>query len=149
MNIDDVAAFPISFVAYTNMHPTHFRSTDAGRFVGCVSASAVGHSSARSLFPTVAFQDGAVIIHNLCVADAYRKHGVGKRLIRSVMNKVGPSAPLYLCISKGGGVHNEDIDAVFCDRVARLRSTYARLGFAQEQEAARAVLMRYRPSGTL
>jgi GNAT superfamily N-acetyltransferase len=157
MKLDAIAAEPHAFVAITDLEPDGATPVAAPpAFVGCVSAGLVSKSGTIArLFPSVAQRPGAeadLVLSNLCVADAYRKDGVGRRLIDAVLSLGAPRT--YLLISRAGeGSADEDVAETFAARVSRLRETYRKLGFAPPPEfpdgceCAQAVLLcRVEPS---
>jgi GNAT superfamily N-acetyltransferase len=135
LTLDHLVSQPLALVAVAE---AGFRGDLRERFVGCVSAApAVSHH----LFPHRAFEPGSFLLSNLCVADAYRKEGVGRRLIDAVRERATP-APTYLLVAKRGEQSTDpDVAAAFRDRVPRLRSTYDRMGFRPCDECDDAFLM--------
>ena len=137
MDLESMLHMPHAFVAIA----TH-ASDPRQHFVGCVSAMDARHSVATSLFPHHPFCDGALVLGNLCVADAYRKHGVGRSLVNRILETRTPE--VYLLIARGEDSPNPAVVATFRDRVNRLRSTYHRLDFEPMCDCSRAILLRHR-----
>lgn len=114
-------------------------------FVGCVSASRV---RSHALFPSYAFEQGAVLLSNLCVSNEYRGQGVGRELVERVLSSAkevsGPSPIVYLLISRTGMQSSDPkIASEFENRVERLEETYRRLSFRPVATQRLATLMRW------
>lgn len=139
LHLDMLLMQPHVYVAVTDLDPDGATRLDEDTFVGCVSAS---HSSSigQRLFPETVIQSPDLMLSNLCVAEAYRKHGIGRRLVETIVNLRAPNT--YLLIArKGERSDDPHVRSAFRDRVARLRSTYARLGFEQRCQCDDAALM--------
>lgn len=116
-------------------------------FVGCVSASRV-HTGIRVRYePEYHFSEpcsNSYMISNLCVDGAYRKRGVGKRLIDAVADRVR-GHPCYLQVAKHvpdpSLPQNGDCVQAFDARVPRLFHTYDALGFTPVAESSIAHLL--------
>ena len=149
MNVDQLLATN-TFVAVDEAPGPHVR------FVGCVSVSTV---CLHHRYPSHTFPQNAFMVSNLCVAEAYRKHGLGKRLIYHAVAEHhrscghGTAFPMsgttYMQIalhdartSPLSGRANEDCTRVFDRRVERLLATYAALGFVPVDRCNRAILLR-------
>lgn len=143
MQIDMLCASPHAFVAVCGTCP---RGTPLAEeaFVGCVSAAPACGGMVAQLFPHVTLAPGALVLSNLCVADAYRGHGLGRKLVQAVLDVGAPET--YLLIARTGVGHaNPDVAAAFADRVPRLQETYRKLRFHQVCECSTAALLRYHP----
>lgn len=128
-----------AFVAISDISPDGFRETDtAYRFVGCISADDGPHP----FFPQLS--SGSLVISNLCVASPYRRFGVGKRLIQTILDGYEPEK-CYLLVAKNMQTENADMHTVFEKRVRRLLNTYNRLSFVPVCERSGAFLLQYRP----
>ena len=86
------------------------------------------------------------MLSNLCVADLYRGHGVGRMLVDAVLAL--PYSAVYLMIAVHGLQRRDERQIVraFEARVSRLQKTYERLAFFEAGRCDRAILM-CRPCG--
>lgn len=120
-------------------HPFVALDATSGAFVGCATADLV-HSVHRQSFHAYPFEPDALMLSNLCVSASHRKCGAGRALVESVL-AVGPPSGTYLLIDQTGTLPSSSIDepvhTTMADRVARLRTTYARLHFYPVAECRR------------
>lgn len=145
LKLDMLLTQPHAVVAIADVTPDEAQPLAREAFVGCVSAAPPAPLSlCPRLFPDHPFDVRTdLVLSNLCVADAYRrsKHGVGKRLIRHILQQ---GKRTYLLVSKAGERHADpEVEQAFATRVPRLRETYPRLGFRILDECEQAILMRY------
>lgn len=126
------------------LQPHAYAAVDqTGAFVGCVSAAPLASETLRRLFPHYSPPFGSLLLSNLCVAEAYRKEGVGRRLVDAVRAQAG--SVVHLLVARHGERSaSPDVAAAFAVRVPRLRATYAHMGFDAVDECDDAVLMRSR-----
>ena len=130
LTLESMLSQPRAIVAVADVG---FRGAAHSRFVGCVSAA-----PAQSwLFPRHIFEPGSTLVSNLCVSNAYRKEGVGRRLMDAVR---APDAPTYLLVAKPPSGASSDVRAAFESRVPRLRNTYHKLGFHECDQCESALL---------
>ena len=140
LQLDMLLASPHAFVAVADVAPDGVTRLDEDAFVGCVSAGPVRGSMATRLFPHCDACERALCLSNLCVADAYRGHGLGRKLVQAILQLGAPRT--YLLIARGGERHPDpDVAAAFAQRVPRLRKTYAKLHFRPVDECAQAALL--------
>ena len=94
------------------------QSPSEGAQLQAVSAlSQLSAAPAQSwLFPRHIFELGSTLVSNLCVSNAYRKEGVGRRLMDAVR---APDAPTYLLVAKPPSGASSDVRAAFESRVPR------------------------------
>tara|TARA_B110001450_G_scaffold254906_1_gene281223 strand:- start:1737 stop:2291 length:555 start_codon:yes stop_codon:yes gene_type:complete len=126
-------------------HSLAYAIEDRGEFVGCVSAMVGKRGIPSAHFPEQCAACGpkSLCIYNLCISDAYRGQGYGRRLIDEVMRENAPET--YMLIAKTQ--HKETpIVSAFQSRVTRLLSTYSHFGFQVVSECPRAVLLVHAPS---
>lgn len=110
------------------------------RFVGCVC---VGHANiyGHAAYPPKLDVSNAHVIFNLCVSDVFRGGGVGRQLIDAVRKRF--RGPLYLFVSKMGmKSNNSDIQSTMRARVARLKTTYSRLGLEHIADTSQMILFK-------
>tara|TARA_B110000046_G_scaffold161821_1_gene175713 strand:+ start:133 stop:765 length:633 start_codon:yes stop_codon:yes gene_type:complete len=141
LQLDMLLASPHAYVAVADVAPDGTTQLAEDAFVGCVSAGPARGSMVTRLFPHQhsACED-ALTLSNLCVADAYRGHGIGRKLVKAVLAR--DASRTYLLIARGGERHPDpDVAAAFAQRVPRLRKTYAKLQFRPVDECAQAVLL--------
>lgn len=134
---------PMELDELTSAHVA-YAAVDADRndaFVGCVTASPA--AAYRHRFPAHAMDGDALILFNLCVADDYRKRGVGHRLVARVLAHSAPQT--YLLVARTGLDRADfpEVQQVFRERIARLRDTYAHMHFLPVCETHDCILMRY------
>lgn len=140
MQLDMLLSQPHAYVAVTDVAPDGSTPLAEDVFVGCVTASSVSTMVTR-LFPHVTLGADDLVLSNLCVAERYRTHGIGRRLVQTILDIRSPHT--YLLIARTSSA-NPDVQTVFHSRVQRLRDTYKRLGFEEECECTDAVLMRHK-----
>lgn len=135
MQLDMLLSHPFAFVVLADVEPDGATPIASERFVGCVSAApAADNSMCPRLFPRQQFRpDADLVLFNLCIADAYRGHGLGRRLVQRILDcaKNRSSNPrTYLLVARTGETHTDPaVTAAFASRVPRLQKTYDRLGF--------------------
>ena len=138
LHLDMLLASPHAFVALTDVEPNGITPLREDRFVGCVSAAPYDRSIAHTLFATHGVPK-ALVLSNLCVAEAYRGHGLGRRLVQAVLNIRAPRT--FLLIALHGNTHPDaDVRQAFSERVPRLERTYKRLLFEQVDTCPKASL---------
>ena len=128
--IADVASGEIAFVALSDVEPDSFRAVsepEGFRFVGCVSGSQ-GMPGAFRGNPSLKDCDECMVLYNLCVAEEYRKHGVGQKLIQHMVDHTNMT--LYLLVRRYDGP-DENLSRVFRDRTDQLRKFYTKHGFQE------------------
>jgi ribosomal protein S18 acetylase RimI-like enzyme len=119
-----------TYIAISDCEPdgTALPVADVPRYVGCVSVEPMpGHM--RGDFPQVTCRDW--LLANLCVAGAYRRLGVGSRLIAAVQRGRAPDGgggALYLFVHRTRSL-DDDVRRVFETRTPRLVAHYKTLGF--------------------
>lgn len=138
MHLGMLLAQPHAFVAVSDLAPDGETRLHEDAFVGCVSCGPTRTSLAATLFPDLGTE--GVVLSNLCVASPYRKRNVGRLLVDKVLG-LGHEQT-YLLVARGTE-RTPEIAEAFRERVARLRATYAKLGFRAECECERAVLFRH------
>lgn len=107
-------------------------------FVGCVCAAPASPFH-LSMFPYV---QGYMVLSNLCVDLAHRKHGMGRTLVDEVRRQARPQV-VHLFVAKP---MRDDVKECFRDRVARLRATYEKLDFELIDECPKALLFKSKVS---
>ena len=141
MQLDSLQKDMYAFVAICDIQPDGFRglTNNSYDFVGCVSASTPSPHM-KTLFPQL--NDECLVISNLCVAEAYRRFGVGKMLIECVHN-VQNNTNCYLLVAKNISKHDLNLSVVFDKRVDRLMKTYSKLSFTPVYECEQAFLLQH------
>lgn len=141
LHLDMLATQPHALVALSDLAPDG-APLEGGddAFVGCVTAAPAGESRlCARLFPARTFADATtLLLSNLCVADAYRKQQVGRRLVDKI---VALDPGCHLLVARTANP-DPQVQAAFAARVERLRATYAKLGFVVVDECPEAILMR-------
>lgn len=140
LQLDELLASPHAYVAVADVTPEGAPLREDA-FVGCVSAAPAREARLKTLFPDLSdVPSGALVLSNLCVAEAYRGHSLGRKLVETVLALRAPRT--YLLIARDGEHHaNPEVARAFASRVPRLRATYAKLRFHPVCECARAVLL--------
>jgi GNAT superfamily N-acetyltransferase len=111
------------------------------RYVGSITVDPM--SKMAFLFPGRRFDTDAVVLGNLCVAEAYRRHGVGKMLLQRAIREASSPTKVHLMIARWGLFDsNGDVVDVFRQRVERLKSTYENLNFECIGENSTCMLMK-------
>lgn len=129
VRLSDLMFHPYSYVATT-------RRND---FVGCVSAVPIHQDrQVANHFPDLSIDDDAIVLYNLCVSQDFRGHGIGRKLVSSILD-LSPKKHVYLLVARGSSQLNE----VFAERVRRLQDTYNRLGFHTVRECQNCFLFKY------
>ena len=121
MKLDHLIGSSIAVVAVATRPPSSFDRIERRRFVGCVSAD-----------PHTFKGDVAMLMSNLCVVNEYRKCGIGRRLVREVINRSN-DCMLCLRIDKSG-LQTPSLRDTFKTRIARLVETYEKLGFVPVED---------------
>jgi GNAT superfamily N-acetyltransferase len=138
LHLDMLATQPHAFVALSDLAPDG-APLEEDAFVGCVTAApASGSGLCARLFPARTFGATTLLLSNLCVADAYRKQQVGRRLVDKIV-ALDPGCHLLVARTVNP---DPQVQAAFAARVERLRATYAKLGFVVVDECPEAILMR-------
>ena len=140
LELDMMLGQPYAFVAVSDIAPDGQTRLDSEAFVGCVTAGPCP-SSVRRMFPDFCAQPGDLMLSNLCVADAYRAHGVGRLLVDTILAQRRHPRVFLLIARHGERSADPNIASVFGDRVPRLRKTYHRLGFTVQDECLEAALL--------
>jgi GNAT superfamily N-acetyltransferase len=141
MQLDNLQKDMYAFVAVCDIQPDGFRglTNNSYDFVGCVSASNPS-THMKTLFPQL--NDECLVISNLCVAEAYRRFGVGKMLIERV-NTFKKDKNCYLFVAKNINKNDPNLSVIFDKRVDRLMKTYSRLSFTPVCECEHAFLLQH------
>ena len=114
------------------------------QFLGCISAD-----PARPCLPNYAPDvhcecDEALLVFNLCVVESCRKQGIGKLLLRSIVEHA--PGETYLLVARWGLNHpRHDVHTVFVERIERLLATYERQNFAPVTENDVCTVMKVGP----
>ena len=118
----------------------HVAMSADGAFVGCLTVNPASQELLRVPFE---YQPGDVIVGSLCVAEAYRRHGIGQRLMAAA--RAPPPYRTYLLVLQPRTVlarkDDDDLRTVFRDRVDRLLPTYGRMGFQRACETEDGIVM--------
>ena len=119
MKLDQLMNHPHRWVACVER-------TDA--FVGCVSA-VDGHMDTHvaRYFAHHTLPPTALVLYNLCVSSAFRGLGVGKALVRAVIELARDNC-VYLLVARATS-SQQDVVATFEVRTPKLLATYERMGF--------------------
>lgn len=128
----------MTLVAHSRRSDDSNRTAATDHFVGCVC---VGHADiyGRAAYPPNLDISNAHVIFNLCVSSTFQGGGVGRQLIDAVRQRI--NGPLYLFVLKTGSESSKsDIMSTMRTRVARLRTTYSRLGLKRITDTSQTVL---------
>lgn len=145
LQLDMLCTQPHAFIAVSDLSPEGAPLAEEA-FVGCVSAGRCAGSLATTLFPARDdLRCGAgLVLSNLCVAEAYRGHQVGRKLVEAVLGCGAPRT--FLLVARTGEAHADpDVATAFAARVPRLRATYAHLGFHTIDGCTDALLLGHGP----
>lgn len=98
MKLQDLAPQPFAFIAVTDLSDTGFRGMTHRpyEFVGCISAAPPSASNLQT-FPQMTRD--SIIIYNFCVASAYRRFGIGTKLLQAVYDSC-PKRQRFLSVKK-------------------------------------------------
>jgi predicted GNAT family N-acyltransferase len=141
MKIEDMTNRKHAFVAICDRE-SDGKACVGGKchFVGCVSADSVTDMH-RGMFPQI--NKECLILSNLCVAEAYRKFGVGRKLISKITSLTEESVFLLVAHKSTNVVSDPEFEIAFKDRVTRLKKIYANLSFVVYGENISAILFKY------
>ena len=130
----------LTLIAHSRRSDDSNKTTDTDRFVGCVC---VGHAHlyGSAAYPTNLDLSNAHVIFNLCVSSTFQGGGVGRQLVDAVRKRF--HGPLYLFVLKTGSMSNKtDIVSTMRTRVARLETTYSRLGLERITDTSQTILFK-------
>lgn len=116
----------LTLIAHSRQPDCSNTTGDTDRFVGCVC---VGRADiyGGAAYPSNLDISKAHVIFNLCVSSTFQGGGVGRQLIEAVRKRV--HGPIYLFVLKTGSMSGKThIKSTMRTRVARLETTYSRLG---------------------
>ena len=130
----------LTLVAHSRRSDDSNKTTSVDRFVGCVC---VGHANiyGSSAYPPDLDTSSAHVIFNLCVSSTFQGGGIGRQLIDAARKRF--NGPLYLFVLKTGTESKKsDIVSTMRARVARLETTYSRLGLERIMDTSHVVLFK-------
>lgn len=139
MKLDDLEQSDVAYVAICDVQADGFRGLEEGQticFVGCVTFS----SPSQMVKGMFSIEDKAAVVSNLCVAEEFRKFGVGRKLLEKVL---GSNDNIYLLVKRNNNPISHDMTDVFDSRVERLLKTYEKLSFTPCARCPEAYLLKH------